>query len=72
MQRMLDDGIATRRGPANAHCEPAYPPETWRAGPAGLPNSEEVSATSLVLPMYHEMTVEDQDRVVTALGRACR
>jgi dTDP-4-amino-4,6-dideoxygalactose transaminase len=37
-----------------------------------LPNSEDVSATSLVLPMYHEMTVEDQDRVVAALGRACR
>ena len=31
MQRMLDDGIATRRGVMNAHKEAAYPEGTWRA-----------------------------------------
>jgi len=71
MQRMLDEGIATRRGVINAHSEPAYPPEAWRAGPGGLANSEQASATALVLPLYHEMTIRDQDRVIAALTRAC-
>lgn len=72
MQRMLDDGIATRRGVINAHCEPAYPPGSWRAGPGGLAHSEQASATAVVLPLYHQMTVEDQDRVIESLARACR
>ena len=72
MQRMLDDGIATRRGVINAHCEPAYPPGSWRAGPGGLGQSERAAATSLVLPLYQQMTFEDQDRVIESLARACR
>jgi perosamine synthetase len=71
MQRMLDDGIATRRGVINAHSEPAYPPGSWREAPGGLASSELASATALVLPLYHQMTVEDQDRVITALKAAC-
>jgi dTDP-4-amino-4,6-dideoxygalactose transaminase len=71
MQRMLDDGIATRRGVINAHSEPAYPHDAWRAAPGGLGNSEQVAATSIVLPLYHQMTIEDQDRVIAALTRAC-
>jgi dTDP-4-amino-4,6-dideoxygalactose transaminase len=71
MQRMLDDGIATRRGVMNAHQEPAYPPQTWRGAPGGLAHSEQVSASTLVLPLFHQMTVDDQDRVVDSLARAC-
>jgi dTDP-4-amino-4,6-dideoxygalactose transaminase len=71
MQRMLDDGVATRRGVMSAHLEEAYPAGTWRTTRAGLGTSEAVSATTLVLPLYHQMTVHDQDRVVAALGRAC-
>src|SRR5688500_10783799 len=48
MQRMLDDGIATRRGVMNAHSEPAYAAGSWRAAPGGLANSELMSATTLV------------------------
>jgi perosamine synthetase len=71
MQRMLDDGIATRRGVFNAHAEPAYPRDAWRAAPGGLANSEQAAASTLVLPLYHQMTIEDQDRVIAALTRAC-
>ena len=71
MQRMLDDGIATRRGVINAHSEPAYPRGAWRAAPGGLASSEQAAATALVLPLYHQMTIEDQDRVIAALARAC-
>ena len=66
MQRMLDDGVATRRGVMNAHLEAAYPPGTWRAaGP--LTRSEEAQATTVVLPLFHQMTDGEQERVVTAL-----
>jgi dTDP-4-amino-4,6-dideoxygalactose transaminase len=71
MQQMLDDGVATRRGVMNAHLEGAYPPETWRAtGP--LTRSEEAQATAVVLPLFHQMTDEDQDRVVASLAGALR
>jgi dTDP-4-amino-4,6-dideoxygalactose transaminase len=66
MQRMLDDGVATRRGVMNAHLEGAYPPGTWRAaGP--LTRSEEAQATAVVLPLFHQMTDGEQERVVNAL-----
>jgi dTDP-4-amino-4,6-dideoxygalactose transaminase len=66
MQRMLDDGVATRRGVMNAHLEAAYPPGTWRAaGP--LTRSEDAQATAVVLPLFHQMSDGEQERVVTAL-----
>jgi perosamine synthetase len=71
MQLMLDDGVATRRGVINAHAEPAYPRDAWRAAPGGLANSEQAAAGTLILPLYHQMTIDDQDRVIAALTRAC-
>jgi len=69
MQRLLDEGISTRRGVMNAHREPAYPPGSWRAtGP--LTRGEQAQDTVIVLPLYHQMTDEDQQRVVAALRRA--
>jgi len=70
MQRMLDEGVATRRGAMNAHGEAAYPAGTWRTTADGLARSEEALRTSIVLPLYHDMTVDDQTRVVAALARA--
>jgi perosamine synthetase len=70
MQRMLDDGIATRRGAMNAHSEMAYPAGAWRTTVDGLARSEEVLQTSIVLPLFHDMTADDQARVVSALARA--
>jgi dTDP-4-amino-4,6-dideoxygalactose transaminase len=66
MQQMLDAGIATRRGVMNAHREPSYPPGSWRAGSA-LERSEQAQDSALVLPLYHQLTEEDQDRVIAAL-----
>jgi dTDP-4-amino-4,6-dideoxygalactose transaminase len=71
MQRMLDAGIATRRGVMNVHREAAYPAGTWRAG-SGLGQSEEAQDTTVILPLYHQLTEEDQDRVVEALTRIIR
>jgi perosamine synthetase len=72
MQRLLDERIATRRGVMNAHREGAYTsdPAAWRVAPAGLVCSEQAQDTALLLPLYHQMTEADQDRVVDALARA--
>jgi dTDP-4-amino-4,6-dideoxygalactose transaminase len=72
MQRMLDNGVATRRGVMNAHLEASYPPGSWQTTPAGLAKSEAAGDTTIVLPLYHDLTEQDQDRVVAALERAVR
>jgi dTDP-4-amino-4,6-dideoxygalactose transaminase len=68
MQRLLDAGVSTRRGVMNAHQEPAYPPGTWRDA-GGLAVSERARDSAIILPLYHQMTHADQDRVVDALRR---
>jgi dTDP-4-amino-4,6-dideoxygalactose transaminase len=69
MQRMLADGISTRRGAMNAHLEVAYPPESWRRS-GSLDVSEAVQRSTIVLPLFHQFTEADQDRVVEALRNA--
>jgi perosamine synthetase len=71
MQTMLDEGISTRRGVMSTHREPAYRREAWRAAHRNaLVNSEEISDDGLILPLYGDMTDDDQVRVATALARA--
>ncbi len=83
MQRLLDAGIATRRGVMCAHREAAYPLDAWTCRPAGrdcdcpagscrrLAESERAQDHGLILPLFHQMTETDQDRVVAALRAAC-
>lgn len=71
MQRMLDEGVSTRRGAMNAHREAAFTAGSFRA-PGGLARSEEAQDTTIVLPMYHGLSESEQDRVVQALARAVR
>ena len=71
MQKMLDAGVSTRRGATNVHREAAYPEGSWRAG-SGLTQSEDAQETAIVLPLYHQLTEDDQDRVIEALGAAVR
>jgi perosamine synthetase len=71
MQSMLDEGISTRRGVMCAHLEPAYAREPWRVQSAGaLAVSEHISADGLILPLYVDMTAEEESRVVSSLERA--
>ena len=67
MQRMLDRKIATRRGVICAHLEPAYRNTPWRAGPGGLVESERATDECILLPLFHELTTADQERVVETL-----
>jgi perosamine synthetase len=83
MQKMLDLGISTRRGIMCAHREAAYTPATWSCGVRrdlcgcahdtceNLQASEEAQDHAIVLPLYHNMTLEDQDLVVASLRTAC-
>jgi perosamine synthetase len=71
MQGMLDDGISTRRGVMCAHLEPAYAREPWRSqSPGALAVSERISADGLILPLYIDITAEEESRVVSSLERA--
>ena len=70
MQRLLDAGVSTRRGVMNAHRETSYPPTSWREAPGGLRRSEEAQDKAMMLPLYHQMTLDEQDRVVAALRQA--
>ena len=71
MQKMLDAGVSTRRGVMNAHRERAYLEAPCRVSGA-LTRSEQAQDTALILPLYHQMTEADQDRVVAALREATR
>lgn len=82
MQNMLEAGVATRRGIMCSHREPAYRSEPWSCGGKqvgcgcevgacrNLLHSELAQDNCILLPLYHEMTDEDQDRVAAALSAA--
>jgi len=60
-------GIASRRGIMATHLEPAG--ERFVRG--RLPVTERITSTTLILPLFHEMTYDDVDRVCAAI-RDCR
>ncbi len=83
MQTMLDAGVATRRGVMCAHREPAYAEQPWSCGDGGdcgcterscrrLVESERAQDHCVLLPLYHQMTEDDQDYVIDALRSAVR
>ena len=63
---LADAGISARRGIMASHLEPAY------AGGPGppLPVTERMTSDSLILPLFHEMTEEEQDLVVSVVHAA--
>jgi dTDP-4-amino-4,6-dideoxygalactose transaminase len=82
MQRMLDEGVATRRGVMCAHREASYPRHTWSCGVDracdtrgdGCPHLTESEAAqdhSIAIPLFDAMSDDDQQRVAAALARAC-
>jgi len=68
MQHMLDREIATRRGVMCTHREPSY---EGSAAPGALPHSEQAQEHCIILPLYPQMTRDDQQQVADALQRAC-
>jgi perosamine synthetase len=64
MTRMVQRGIATRRGIMASHLEKTY---TSRYGKLSLPVTEEVARTTMLIPLYATMTEEEQTYVIDAL-----
>ena len=69
MQGLLDNSIATRRGIMCSHREPCYSDQKLRHD---LRQSELAQDHSILLPIYAQMTEDDQVRVVDALVRELR
>ncbi|MBW4589177.1 DegT/DnrJ/EryC1/StrS family aminotransferase [Aetokthonos hydrillicola Thurmond2011] len=79
MQAMLDAGVATRRGIMCSHREPAYSTETWSCGVERgncdcemgrcnrLIESEQAQDCAVLLPLFHQMTEQEQDHVAAML-----
>lgn len=79
MQAMLDAGISTRRGIMCAHREPAYQQEAWSCGVTQgtcqcapgickrLEESEKAQEHAILLPLFHQMTEQEQDSIVEDL-----
>jgi dTDP-4-amino-4,6-dideoxygalactose transaminase len=68
LQGLMTQGISARRGIMAAHLEPAF---------AGFPRSElavteRLTSRSLLLPLFHTMTTQQQDWVVEIVGSAAR
>jgi dTDP-4-amino-4,6-dideoxygalactose transaminase len=69
MQTMLEAGVSTRRGIMCSHREEAYQDLALRQP---LPESERAQDQCILIPLYPQMTEEDQVRVASSLRWACR
>jgi dTDP-4-amino-4,6-dideoxygalactose transaminase len=65
LRRLADAGVSARRGIMAAHLEPAYAD----AKPF-LPVTERLTARSLILPLFHQMTEPQQEHVVSVVTSA--
>jgi perosamine synthetase len=63
---LADAGVSARRGVMAAHLEPAY---AGHPRPR-LPVTERLTANSLALPLFHELTEEQQDLIVSVIRAA--
>jgi perosamine synthetase len=69
MQELLDRGVSSRRGIMAIHRELPYGNETWDAR---LPVTNLVTDTAIVLPLFTEMTDEEQDYVIECIQEIAR
>ncbi len=64
MTNLLRRGVASRRGVMASHLEPVY---LKRQGPVSLPHTELASRTTVTIPLYPQMTDDEQSYVIEAL-----
>jgi dTDP-4-amino-4,6-dideoxygalactose transaminase len=67
MQELLKKGVSTRRGITAVHLEPVY---QKLVGHIRLPETERAFQETMILPLYPQMTVEEQDYVIESLKDA--
>lgn len=68
MRRLLADGIATRRGVMAIHEEAAYEDPARIGRRSALEHTEAVTRETLMLPLFPDLTEEQQDYVVERLA----
>ncbi|GAB2977598.1 DegT/DnrJ/EryC1/StrS family aminotransferase [Saccharothrix stipae] len=68
LARLAERGVSARRGIMAAHLEPAYAGHPH----VDLPVTEAFTKRSLILPLYHDLTADDQHTVVEELKAALR
>jgi perosamine synthetase len=66
LHMFADAGVSVRRGVMAAHLEPAYSGQPC----APLPVTERLTACSLALPLFHDITEDQQDLVVSVIRAA--
>jgi dTDP-4-amino-4,6-dideoxygalactose transaminase len=68
MQYLLDRGVSSRRGIMAIHREPPYRTAKWDSL---LPVTAAVADTTMILPLFHDMTEEDQNYIIDCLEEFC-
>jgi len=63
LAELASRGVSARRGIMASHLEPAYADAT----PGPLPVTERITHESLILPLHHKLTEDDQDYIVDIL-----
>jgi len=66
LQQLAEAGVSARRGIMAAHLEPAYEGCAHRP----LPITERLTARTLILPLFHELTEAEQDSIVSVVAGA--
>lgn len=65
LEILAEADISARRGIMSSHRQPAY--RDADAGSATLAVTERLTDNTLILPVFHQMTAEEQDRVIAAM-----
>lgn len=68
MVHLAHDGISARRGIMAAHRQPAYAGRDTSGAP--LPATEWLTDHTLILPLFHQLALGDQVRVIDSVLRA--
>jgi dTDP-4-amino-4,6-dideoxygalactose transaminase len=65
LERLAEADISARRGIMAAHRQPAYLGRD--TGQASLAVTEHLTDNTLILPLFHELSAEDQSRIIDTL-----
>ena len=68
LRKLMSRGISARRGFMAAHLEPAY--SDIAHGELGV--TEHLTNRSIILPLFHELTEADQDKVIDVIHESAR
>jgi dTDP-4-amino-4,6-dideoxygalactose transaminase len=69
MARLESEGVATRQG-THAAAHQSYYVDKYEIRPEDFPNAWIAERLTLALPLYPQLTTDDQEKVVGALGEA--